>query len=70
MKKVFWAITFICLTLFSNSLLCEALELKSEKISEIEVYSDNLEWKYKIIDGRLYKRLYNHRLLTKGSTVF
>ena len=59
MRKVFSVIIFICLTLFSNSLQCKALELKSENNSEIQVYSDILEWRYKVINGRLYKRLYN-----------
>ena len=38
MRKVFSVIIFICLTLFSNSLQCKALELKSENNSEIQVY--------------------------------
>lgn len=59
MKKVFYATIFICFALFSNTLPCEALQQYQAKTQEIETFSDILEWRYKVINGKIYKRLYN-----------
>lgn len=59
MKKVYYAAIFVCFALFSNTLPCEALQLHQAKIPEIETLSSVLEWRYKVINGKLYKRLYN-----------
>lgn len=59
MKKVFYATIFICFILFSNTLPCDASQQTAIKATEVEVRVDKIIWKYKMINGKLYKRLYN-----------
>lgn len=50
---------FLCLALFSNALPCEALQQPVIKTTEVEVRADKIIWRYKVINEKLYKRLYN-----------
>ena len=59
MKKVFYATIFICFILLSNTLPCDASQQIAIKATEVEVRADKIVWKYKLINGKLYKRLYN-----------
>lgn len=56
--------TFMALspTIFSKDCIADEIQISESTIvsdSEITTYSDNIVWKYKIINGKLYKRKYN-----------
>ena len=56
MKKtilLFCMLTFLCPTPIA------ANEISSIENTDIEVRADIKEWKYKFINGKLYKRLWN-----------
>lgn len=59
MKKVFYAAIFICFTLFSNTLPCDASQQTFIKLTEVELRADKIIWRYKVTNGKVYKRLYN-----------
>ena len=59
MKKVFYAAIFICFTLFSNALPCDASQQTFIKLTEVELRADKIIWRYKVTNGKVYKRLYN-----------
>ena len=55
MKRVY----AICLAIVCSFSFIQPV-FAQENISQIEPRSDVIGWKYKNIDGKLYKRLYNY----------
>lgn len=48
---------------FSTVTMADSIVVKNSNANsggDITLYSDILEWKYKFVDGVLYRRLYNH----------
>ena len=45
MKKVFYAAIFICFTLFSNTLPCDASQQTFIKLTEVELRADKIIWR-------------------------
>ena len=52
-------INAICLSIVCSFSFIQPV-FAQENISQIEPISDVIGWKYKNIDGKLYKRLYNY----------
>ena len=52
-------INAICLSIVCSFSFIQPV-FAQENISQIEPRSDVIGWKYKNIDGKLYKRLYNY----------
>ena len=52
-------INVICLSIVCSFSFIQPV-FAQENISQIEPRSDVIGWKYKNIDGKLYKRLYNY----------
>lgn len=45
--------------MFSNALSRDDSQQPVIKTTEVEVRADKIIWRYKVINGKLYKRLYN-----------
>ena len=52
-------INAICLSIVCSFSFIQPV-FAQENISQIETRYDDIGWKYKNIDGKLYKRLYNY----------
>lgn len=59
MKKKLIALLCTILFSFSYTIPSQASQLFTTNDSAIETYADQFVWRYKVINGRLYKRLYN-----------
>lgn len=61
MKKVMMVVLLFCVSCTSVSAYeMEVLDIE-QSIYQVETRTDDYIWKYKIIGGKLYKRLYNTR---------
>lgn len=56
--KIFWIVLIGFCSLFSSIVPCLAQTSNVDNV-EIEARADIVEWRYKYINGHVYKRLYN-----------
>lgn len=68
MKKIVFLITLLCLFCSHplNTLANDTISPIISTNSDASTFSDIVKWRYKTINGKLYKRLYNY---SKGTWV-
>ncbi|GAB6110130.1 hypothetical protein [Fusibacter bizertensis] len=61
-KKIIYVILFTTIILSSHSNISQAYNYGNNNSSDASIitpFSDIIEWRYKVDNGKLYKRLYN-----------
>lgn len=57
------SISIYCASLSDMSITCQVSPIKSTSVAKsdqrIQPRAEIFEWRYKVVDGKLYKRLYN-----------
>lgn len=59
-KLVKIIIFVLCLTVPECLTYAKGVEFNIKKSVSVEVYADDIQWKYKVENGKVYKRLYNY----------
>lgn len=60
---IIFAFTYCCITTFTNTVLAESISIDNisfnNYLNPIDIYATSYTWYYKVVDEKLYKRLYN-----------
>lgn len=60
---IIFAFTYCCITTFTNTFLAESISIDNisfnNYLNPIDIYATSYTWYYKVVDGKLYKRLHN-----------
>ena len=60
---IIFAFKYCCITTFTNTVLAESISIDNisfnNYLNPIDIYATSYTWYYKVVDGKLYKRLHN-----------